>query len=264
MRARASRAVTRRVAGDGKVVTALFALLFAVIAYVNAVGYRRTYPTVQERLELARTFGLNKAVQLFYGRPHDLLTVGGYVAWRLAGFGSILAAVWAVFAVVRALRAEEDLGRQEVVLGMPVSRRSAYTAAVAGVAVGALVLWLAILVALVGAHLPVAGSAFLALATISPVPLFAGVAAATSQLAATRRGALELGLAVLAVSFLLRVVADIAGGAGALRWVTPLGWVEELRPFGGPNAAPLVPLGLVAVALLVVAGAIVRVRDIGN
>ena len=57
--------------GDGKVATASFALIFAAMGFANAVGYRRTYPTVRERLELARTFGLNKAVQLFYGRPHD-------------------------------------------------------------------------------------------------------------------------------------------------------------------------------------------------
>ena len=185
----ASRAIVRRTVGDGKVTTASFAVVFMAMAYANAVGYRHTYPTVKERLEFARTFGLNKAVQLFYGRPHDLLSVGGYAAWRLAGFGSILAAVWAVFAVVRVLRAEEDLGRQELVLAMPVARPVAYVAALVGVGFGATILWLAATVALVAARLPVGGSAYLALATISAVPLFAGVGAVASQLAATKRGA---------------------------------------------------------------------------
>jgi ABC-2 type transport system permease protein len=260
----AGRAIARRAVGDGKVATASFAVVFAVMGYANAAGYRRTYPTVKERVELARTFGLNKAVQLFYGRPHDLLTVGGYAAWRLAGFGSILAAVWAVFAVVRALRAEEDLGRQELVLAMPVSRLVAYGAALTGVAVATAILWLAATLALVAARLPLGGSAYLALATIAAVPLFGGVGAVASQLAATRRGALQIGLAAVAIAYLLRVVADIAGGAGALRWATPLGWVEELRPFAGPNSAPLILLAGAAVALLVAGGAVARTRDVGN
>ena len=67
--------------------------------------------------------------------------------------------------------------------------------------------------ALVAARLPVGGSAYLALATISAVPLFAGVGAVASQLAATRRGAVQIGLAVVGIAYLLRVVADIAGGA---------------------------------------------------
>ena len=261
---RAARAIGRRVLGDGKVATASFALIFAAMGFANAVGYRHTYPTVHERLELARTFGLNKAVQLFYGRPHDLLTVGGYAAWRLAGFGSILAAVWAIFAVVRALRAEEDLGRQELVLAQPVARRVAYAAALAGVAVAAVILWLAATLALFAARLPLGGSAYLALATVSPAGVFVGVGAVVSQLAATRRVAMQISLGVLAVAYLLRVVADIAGGAGPLRWATPLGWVEELRPFARPDPAPLIALGLAAGALIVLAGAVVATRDIGN
>jgi ABC-2 type transport system permease protein len=261
---RAAAAIFRRALVDGKVVTASFAVVFAAMGFANAVGYRRTYPTTRERLELARTFGLNKAVQLFYGRPHDLLTVGGYAGWRLGGFGSIVASAWAVFAVVRVLRAEEDQGRQDLVLANPVSRRHAYAAALAAVAVAAAILWLVALLALVAARLPVGGSAYLTLVTISPAAVFAGVGAAASQIGATRRVSLQLSLGVLGVAYLLRVVADIAGGAGAVRWATPLGWVEELRPFARPNPAPLLLLGLVAAVLLVVAGSIVTRRDIGN
>jgi putative exporter of polyketide antibiotics len=92
---------------------------------------------------------------------------------------------------------------------MPVSRLVAYGAALTGVAVSTAILWLAATLALVAARLPVGGSAYLALATIAAVPLFGGVGAVASQLAATRRGALQIGLAVVAIAYLLRVVADI-------------------------------------------------------
>ena len=73
-------------------------------------------------------------MQLFYGVPHDLLSVGGYTAWRVGGTASIFAAAWGLTAAVRALRAEEDAGRQELVLAGVISRRDAYLAALAAIA----------------------------------------------------------------------------------------------------------------------------------
>ena len=60
--------------------------------------------------------------------PHDLLTVGGYAAWRVGGVLSIVAALWGLMAAVRALRGEEEAGRQELVLAGVVARRRAYLA----------------------------------------------------------------------------------------------------------------------------------------
>jgi ABC-2 type transport system permease protein len=59
----------------------------------------------------------------------------------------------------------------------------------------------------------------------------------------------------------LRVVADTADGVGWLRWATPLGWAEEMRPFSG--ARPLVLILPVVATLLLVEGAarIAATRD---
>jgi ABC-2 type transport system permease protein len=91
-----------------------------------------------------------------------------------------------------------------------------------------------------------------------------GVGALASQLAPTRRVALELGGAVLGLAFLARVIADTSSGAGWLRWATPLGWAEELRPFSGPRPLVLM-LPLAAAALLLAAAArIAAGRDVGT
>jgi energy-coupling factor transporter ATP-binding protein EcfA2 len=55
------------------------------------------------------------------------------------------------------------------------------------------------------------------------------------------RTALERGGAVVGLLFLLRVIADTAGGVGWLRWAKPLGWAEELRPFAGAHPLALAP-----------------------
>ena len=80
----AARAIARRAFADARVRTLSFALLWAVSSLLQAVAYREGYPTLAERLQLARTAGENTAVRLLYGQPHDLLSVGGYVGWRKA------------------------------------------------------------------------------------------------------------------------------------------------------------------------------------
>lgn len=259
----ATAALARRALIDARVRTISFVYLFAIASYLNPVAYRHTYSTLAERLQFAHSFANNKAVVLFYGKAYDLLTVGGYAAWRTGGILSILAAVFGLLAAVRALRAEEDAGRAELVLSASVSRGNAYAGAMIGIAVQVALLWGAVVVGCVLASLPVGQSAYLALAIVSVAAVFAGVGAVASQLGPTRRVALELGGALLALSFALRVIADTSSGAGWLRWATPLGWAEELRPFTG--AQPLVLLlPLLATTLLVVlARRLGAKRDIG-
>jgi ABC-2 type transport system permease protein len=243
--------------------TISFAYLFAIYAYVQPVGYRHAYPTLADRLGFAHSFAGNAALRLFYGYPYSPLTVGGYSAWRVGGTLAIVAAVFGLLAAVRALRTEEDAGRMELILATAVGRRTTYLSALGAIATGTAILWLAESVGFIAGGLPVGGSAYLALASASVVPVYAGVGALTSQLAPTRRIALELGAVVVGLSLLLRVIADTSSGVGWLRWATPLGWAEELRPFAGAQPAVLL-LPIAASALLLsLAVWIATVRDVG-
>ena len=257
-------AIARRTFADSRVRNGSFAVFFTLYAYVQVVGYRHTYTTLADRLEFARSFGATTTLRLFYGLPHDLLSVGGYTAWRVGGTASIFAGVWGLLAAIRATRAEEDAGRQELVLAGVVSRVGAYVAALMAVAAGAAVLWLAIFLGLVAGRLAVGGSAYLALGIVAPVPVFAGVGALAGQLAPTRRLALELASGVLALAFLLRVVADTATGFGWVRWATPLGWTEELRAFADPRPLVLILPLLSGLFLFVAAGLVSARRDVGT
>jgi polyether ionophore transport system permease protein len=259
----ARAAVARRTLRDARARTLAFAYLFAAVAYIQPVSYRHTYPTIADRLAFAHAFGANKAVVLFYGKAYDLLSVGGYSAWRVGGTLSLFGAVFGLLAAVRAMRADEDAGRTELVLAGIVGRRAAYGAALVAIGAGTALLWAAVLAGSAVAGLPLGGSAYLGLAVVSTVPVFVGVGAIASQLAPSRRMALELGGAVVVVSFLMRVIADTSSGAGWLRWLTPLGWAEELRPFTGANPAVIVLPAVACVILLTVALRIALRRDIG-
>jgi polyether ionophore transport system permease protein len=258
------RALVRRALRDARTRTIGFVYAFVAISYIQPVAYRHTYPTLTDRIGFARSFGHNKAVVLFYGKAYDLLTVGGYTAWRAGGTLAIFAAVFGMLAAVRALRTEEDAGRAELVLSGVASRGAAYGASMTAIAASLVVLWAACLAGLMLGGLPAGGSAYLALAVVSVAPVFVGAGALASQLAATRRGALELGSAVVGLCFLLRVIADTSSSLGWLRWATPLGWAEELRPFTGAHPVVLLLPLATSAALLVGAARIYAVRDVGN
>ena len=243
-------ALARRAFRDARVRTIAFVYLFALYAYIQPVGYRHAYPTLADRLAFAHSFAGNKALRLFYGEPHDLLTVSGYTAWRVGGTLAIFAAV---FGLARrgaraahrgghrphGARARRDRrrGARPISRRSPRSRRascSCGSASSPGFIVGGL---------------PAGGSAYLALATVSVVPVFVGRGRAGKPARADaphRAGAGRRGRSALCSC--CAVIADTASGAGWLRWVTPLGWAEQLRPFAG--AQPLVLLLPVAASVL--------------
>jgi ABC-2 type transport system permease protein len=255
--------LARRRFAAGRVRDLCFAAFFFIYAWGQTSAYRSTYPTMQDRLDFARTFGDNKSVRLFYGVPHDLLSAGGYAAWRVAGVLAIFAAAWGVLAAVRSMRAEEDSGHEELVLAQPIGRRISFAASIAAGVAGAAILWVAVWLGLVAAKLPAGESALFALGLASVGLVSLGVGAVVSQLAATRRLALELGAGVLGFAFVLRVIADTASSLDWVRWLTPLGWAEELRPFAGSRPAVLLLLLGAAAVLIAAARWIAMRRDVG-
>jgi ABC-2 type transport system permease protein len=249
---------------DGRVRTIAFAYFFAIYSYIQPAGFRSTYPTLADRIGFAHSFAGNDAIRLFYGYPFDPVTIGGYSAWRVGGTLAIVAAAFGLLAAVRALRADEDTGRMELILAAAVSRMQTFGAAMAAIASATALLWIAMVAGYVIGGLPFGGSAYLAVATTSVVAVFVAIGAVVSQFAPSRRIALELGSAVVAISLLLRVVADTVSGAGWLRWLTPLGWAEEMRPFTGAQPVVLLLPVLATAVLIAIAARIAGRRDIGT
>ncbi|MGZ4177391.1 MAG: polyketide antibiotic transporter [Solirubrobacteraceae bacterium] len=256
--------LVRRQLADHRRRTLAFGALFAGVAYIQPAAYRHAYPTLASRESFARTFGGDKAIRLFYGVPHDLLTIGGYTAWRVGAVLAVVAGIWGLVAAAGALRGEEDALRAETVLALPVDRTGTLGAALTALAVQAAVILFVLWGALLAAGLPAPQSAFLAIAVGSTIPVFIGIGALASQLVATRRRAVELAAGCLALAFATRVLADTAGGVGWLRWLSPMGWVEEMRPFAHPAPAVLALPAAAGAALIAASLSIARRRDVGT
>ncbi len=200
-------------------------------------------------------------------------SVGGYMLHREYVTLAVLAALMSTLAVVRHTRQNEELGRAEVVGATVVGRYAGLAAAVI-VTVGAnIVLALVLGLAMMVNGLPASGS-FLAGASIAAVGVvFVGVAAISCQLTSTTRGATGLASAVLGLAFLLSGIGNMLGTVDdrALRvtsawpvWLSPIGWGQQTRPFGGGHWWPLVLFGILLALLLVVAVALVGRRDVGR
>ena len=239
-----------------------------VLVTVTAVlGYTAAYPDPADRVDLARSIGSNPGLTALFGETRALETMAGFTEWRVVLALALVGGIWAMFATTRVLRGEEDAGRAEVVLAGPVTRRGASAATLAGL----LSVWLLCtaitvlgLVAGSGRDLGAGPAAVLGLALTSTAAVMIGVSAVTSQLAATRRRATGAAAGVLGVSYAVRVVADSTPDLRWLRWWTPLGWLEEVRPLTGADALPLVLTWLLAVALGALAVWLVARRDTGE
>jgi len=94
--------------------------------------------------------------------------------------------------------------------------------------------------------------------------LFLAIGALTSQLAPTRRQANGLAASIFAACFVIRMVADSVSSLGWMRWISPVGWVENLHPFTGSQPLALVPIILLTVGAATLAVTLAGRRDLGT
>jgi ABC-2 type transport system permease protein len=225
----------------------------------------------QDLVQEAELFASTPALRIF-GLASGA-SAGATVLIRGYSVLSVLAALMSTFAVARHTRQNEERGRADL-LGAAVVGRYAGLAAALIVTLAANVA-LAVSLGLAGilTGQPAAGSITAGVAVAALGMVFAGVGAVTVQLSSTTRGASGLAAAVLGLAFVSSGVGNMLGSVDTtgLRlvsawpaWLSPIGWGQQMRPFGGDDWRPLGLFGLAFVTLVVVAGVLVTRRDVGS
>ncbi|MGI5456567.1 ABC transporter permease [Streptomyces sp. CA-249302] len=188
------------------------------------------YGTASERADLLHQVATNASFRALIGPVFDD-SLGALTAWRVGVFAGALAAVTSLLVVVRHTRDEEESGRQELIASGAVGRRASLTAALLAAAVANAVLALLVVAGLAGQG--VAGAVAFGLGIAAVGMLFATMAAIVAQLTESARLARGLTAAVLGAAFVLRAAGDSAStdGSSVLTWLSPLGWLENLRPY---------------------------------
>jgi ABC-2 type transport system permease protein len=186
---------------------------------------------------------------------------------------AVLAALLSALSVVRHTRQNEETGRAELVGAAVVGRHAGLAAALTVTVAANIALAVAIGLAGIVAGQPTVGSFTAGMATGALGIVFAAVAAVTVQLSSTTRGASGLAAAILGVAFVVSGVGNMLGHADAsgLRlvsgwpaWLSPMGWGQQMRPFGGDSWWPLLLCGLAFALLVGVASMLGSRRDVGS
>jgi ABC-2 type transport system permease protein len=235
----------------------------------TAWSYASIYTTAAKRAQLGLLFGTNHAVIAIFGPTNDLGTVEGFTVFKASMTLMLVGAIWGLLLATRLLRGEEDAGRADLLLVGRVSSEGATAQVVSGLLGGVFALWVATTVGIVlvghdhRVGFGVGASCFFALSLVAAALMFLVVGALTSQIASTRRQASSLAAVVLGVAYLLRMVADSSSSLEWMRWLSPLGWIEQLSPLTSPRALGLVPIAMFTLVLGALAVRLSGRRDVG-
>lgn len=239
----------------------LWTLAFVVTTTGAVAATAALYPSEQDRIAFTEGVNAVPALVAFYGPIYDPASLGAAAVLKLTGFGAAMVALLMIVTVVRHTRAEEESGRLEL-LGSGVLGRHAGLAAaliVTGTASAAIGVLTAAGLAAVG--LPVPGAAAFGAGWALAGVTFGAIAAVTAQLSRTARMATGLAGGALGLAYLLRAIGD--SGPEWLSWLSPIGWVQQIRPFAGDRWwVALIPVA-VTIGLAVVALRLADLRDAG-
>jgi ABC-2 type transport system permease protein len=239
-------------------------VIVGLFAYVGA--YYKTLFTTQAALNDFAALSNTPSIKALTGLAAVPNTLGGAVWTKIWMTCALTLAFGVVFLITRSGRADEEVGRIELLRSRMLGR-DAYSAAswlvnaVLCVAVGAGVALASATSGLDPAGAGIAGSLVLG-ASVTGVGLVAiGVGAVAGQVTSTSRGANALGSVILGVFYMLRMIGDL--GDGRLTWVSPVGWGQEMQPWGANRWWPFVLLVGLTGVLLAVAARLEARRDLG-
>jgi ABC-2 type transport system permease protein len=260
-----TRHLVRLILRRDRVIMPVWVLAMAALPLATASGTAALYTTDAARQGYIDDLGKSALFIAFYG-PKPSPSLGALIFWRLAT-GMLIMAIIGVLVVVRHSRVEEEAGRRELVRSAAVGRYADLAAALVATGGASLAVGLLVALGMISQHTPVAGSFAMGLAWASTGIMFAAVGAVVAQLtksAATARG---IGIVVVAVSFVLRAIGDVAVEQGSgttwLSWTPPLGWSYQVRAYGQNRWWVFLLVAVLTAALAAAGFALSALRDLG-
>lgn len=239
----------------------------ALLAAYSAIALTGIYDTAAERRAFATAFSSPMAAMFTgpgYGLDDADPSLGAILATEVLGYLALIAVLAGLLMSIARTRADEETGPGELLRAAPVGRSQATRAALASVMLtGSLmaVAFCAITVAVGLAPLD-ALAAGLGLALCAAAG--AGGGLVLGALAGSARAARGMGTLLVVAWYQLRGLGDSTAGADWLSWTTPIGLVQQARPWAGLRWAPLLLLAAGAAALCALGCALHARRELGE
>ena len=247
-----------------RVLLTSWVLGLAATAGFSAAATVDLYPTEESRIAAAETINASAAVVALYGRIYDPTSLGAVSMIKLTALGAAIVGIVMLFVAIRHTRGEEEAGRTELLTGGRLGRRAPLTSTLLLIGGASLLLALLTTAANTAAGLPLVGSLAFGLGWGATGLVYGTVGLAAAQVSESARTARGLGLVVLAVTYVLRAVGDLAEPSpGPLSWLSPIGWNQQLRAYAGDRFWVLALPLLASAALVAAAYAMRSRRDLG-
>ena len=240
-----------------------------LLVSVTAPSYESVYPSLATRTALIEQMRKSPGTRLLYGYVPLPGRLGQLLQWETGTFLLVCTALMAILLTCRVLRADEDEGLVEVLRATGAGRSVPFLVPVALVwavvgalsaGVGGLLTWQTGSIE----ELTVSGAWALAGTICVTGWAFSAIAAVACQLGRQVGQARGLSMLVLALAFAMRVSADqISDGTDSdwLRWLTPLGWRDLVRPYTDDRFAVLLACCAIAIALVLSAAVLAARRE---
>lgn len=258
--------LTRLALRRDRILLPVWVAVFVVMTIVSTAGTVALYPDEASRMAAAASVNDVPTFVALYGRVWDPTSLGELAMIKMSGLGSVFISILAIILVIRHTRAEEESGRTELLEAAPVGAWAQLTAAFAVTLAGLLAIGGLSTIGLIAVGLPLAGACAFGLAWVSTGLTFAAIAGVSAQVTTSVRIANGLAIVAMALAYVVRAIGDVTGGPsapGALVWLSPIGWGQQVRAFAGDEfVVLLLPLSFTAVVVLI-AYALVTRRDLG-
>jgi ABC-2 type transport system permease protein len=236
-------------------------LSIVLLIVISAQSVVSLYGDPKELAKIAALSERNIAAIVFNGPPIALDTLGGQVAFQAGTFGLIVTALMSVFMFGRMTRLEEETGRTELLLATSLGRHAPLAAALVVTVVMSVVTGVLVALGCIALSLPATGSIAFGVSFTAIGLVFAGITALAAQITENTRVVYGSSGAIVGAGFILRAIGDI--GDGTVSWLSPIGWSQKLRPWGGEAWWTLIVPAVAAVVLVGVAGVLADHRDVG-
>ncbi|MGN9910495.1 ABC transporter permease [Phytohabitans sp. LJ34] len=243
----------------------------ALFVPIVVASVQDRYPTEADRIEILRSAVGSPALLLFRTAPTGA-SEAAMIMFSFLTYAAVLAGFMSTLAVVRHTRQNEETGRSEMVGATVVGRHAGLTAALIVAAGANVVLGGLIALLLIGYGQPAAGSIGAGAGIAAAGIVFAGAAAIAAQVTQTSRAANGIAATVVGLAYLVRGLGDVLGEvrpdgytmvSAWPTWLSPIGWVTEMRQYEGDRWWVLVLPLSAFVATVAAAFALTSRRDVG-
>lgn len=254
-----------------RILLPVWILGIALLGFVTATAVASEFDAPDDRRTIIAVAAANPSLLFLRGVP-DGFSLGAVVFFQGFAFTALLAGLMSTFLVVRHTRADEELGRAELIGSTPLRRAAPLAATLLVGGAANLILAGCVAAGFLAAGLPNPGSITAGFAVGAVGLFFVPVAAIAAQVMPSGRSANGVASSLVGAAYVLRGVGDAMGTpsadlsqvtSGWISLASPIGWGQRSRPFTTADAAPLFVLVVAAVAVGAAVLVIRNRRDLG-